>query len=1036
MRQIARSGGHVYRQYHAINAFAAKVSASERAALSNSAAVAQIVPDSLVKLSTPLRGAGRASKAPRATPAPGTTTPSGQQICGTASNPLLEPEALQTTHTAFNDPNTPQAANIVDGAGVKVATFADGLDINNPDLIRSNGQHVVRDYQDFSGDGPNAPSNSLEAFGDVSSIAAQGNVTYDISQFNNPAHPLPAGCDIKVRGIAPGVTLYPMKVFGNSDFAFNSQILEGLDWALSVDHVNVFSESFGANPIPDTTQDITRQFNEQAVAAGATVVESSGDAGALASPSSAASDPDVIDAAASTTFRNYALGVQYGFQFANGWLSDNISSISQGGITQGGRTPDLVAPGEANWALCSAKTAIYLGCVNFAGQPTNLESFGGTSESAPLIAGGAALVIEAYRNAHNGATPSASLVRQLLTSTSTDLGEPGTEQGAGEMNTLAAVQAAETVGNTPSAANGSHLLVGPNQIELSGNAGSQVSETVQVTNLGTTTQIVHAHARAITSTVKNQTGSVNINSSDPTFVDQFGAARPYQMIHFNVPAGHDRLLADIAWPGGTSRVGLTLIDPNGNFAAYTRPQGDGNHGQVDVTDPVGGTWTGLIFLRDGTLQPPGKVLWQMQTQDFGTVDSVSPSAQQIAPGKSKSFTFSATLPTGDRNDDIEIDGNSDRTIVPAVLRGLVGLGRNGGSFSGTLIGGNGRSGRFFPGQIDTYDFNVPAGEPELSVAVTFDHNPGTELTGTLIDPTGNAVTVGDNVHFNIDTGTETFTSGLQVYAPSPRSGEWRFVVDDIVPSGGQVLQSAYNGQVSFAPPPVTASGLPNSASRTLPAGKPHTVTVSVNNNGVGTEDFFLDPRLPKRQEFSLLTIDGDTNLALPLQVNPPLYFVPTETNRLDAVAQANEPVQFDWGYNGGDPDLGSVSSGDSATGTFTSKQITPAVLGIEPVPTGPFPNGAPAGGKVSTALIANTRGFDLNSDPSTGDIWEQTVDPNAGAFTPVTLSPGQHGTMTVTITPSGKSGKTVSGTLYVDVWSGELGVGGEVVALPYEYTIK
>ncbi|MGZ4259995.1 MAG: hypothetical protein ACXVR0_06705 [Solirubrobacteraceae bacterium] len=106
------------------------------------------------------------------------------------------------------------------------------------------------------------------------------------------------------------------------------------------------------------------------------------------------------------------------------------------------------------------------------------------------------------------------------------------------------------------------------------------------------------------------------------------------------------------------------------------------------------------------------------------------------------------------------------------------------------------------------------------------------------------------------------------------------------------------------------------------------------------------------------------------------------------------------------------------------------------MPTGPFPNGAPAGGKVSTALIANTRGFDLNSDPSTGDIWEQTVDPNAGAFTPVTLSPGQHGTMTVTITPSGKSGKTVSGTLYVDVWSGELGVGGEVVALPYEYTIK
>src|SRR5262249_29919146 len=162
---------------------------------------------------------------------------------------------------------------------------------------------------------------------------------------------------------------------------------------------------------------------------------------------------------------------------------------------------------------------------------------------------------------------------------------------------------------------------------------------------------------------------------------------------------------------------------NGNFAAYTRPQGNGNHGQVDVTDPVGGTWTGLIFLRDGTLAAPGKVLWQMQTQDFGTVDSVSPSAQQIAPGKTKAFPFRATLPNGDRNDDIEIDGSSDRTIVPVVLRGLVPLGRNGGNFAGTLIGGNGRSGHPFPGQIDTYDFNVPSGQPELSVAVTFDHNP-------------------------------------------------------------------------------------------------------------------------------------------------------------------------------------------------------------------------------------------------------------------------------------------------------------------------
>ncbi len=66
----------------------------------------------------------------------------------------------------------------------------------------------------------------------------------------------------------------------------------------------------------------------------------------------------------------------------------------------GGRVLDLVAPGEANWALCSTNTAIYEECTNFAGQPTPLQSFGGTSESAPFIAGGAALIVQAYRDSH------------------------------------------------------------------------------------------------------------------------------------------------------------------------------------------------------------------------------------------------------------------------------------------------------------------------------------------------------------------------------------------------------------------------------------------------------------------------------------------------------------------------------------------------------------------------------------------------------------------------------------------------------------
>jgi hypothetical protein len=55
----------------------------------------------------------------------------------------------------------------------------------------------------------------------------------------------------------------------------------------------------------------------------------------------------------------------------------------------------------------------------------------------------------------------------------------------------------------------------------------------------------------------------------------------------------------------------------------------------------------------------------------------------------------------------------------------------------------------------------------------------------------------------------------------------------------------------------------------------------------------------------------------------------------------------------------------------------------------------------------------------------------------MTLGPGQRGTMTLTITPSKKAGKVVTGTLYVDVLdNGPLTlIGGEVVAIPYSYTV-
>jgi hypothetical protein len=266
--QVGATGGHLTHQYETLNAFSATVSPSEAVNLAANPAVAEVVPDTKITV-------GQTPSAPTGAKGPPATAPgvgSGVLCPTNPAKPLLEPEALQLTHTAFADPTTPQAQNLETGTGVTVAFFADGLDINNPDLIRPDGSHVVVDYRDFSGDGINAPTTGEEAFGDASSIAAQGREVYDLSSVVNSAHPLPAGCTITVRGVAPGASLVAMKVQDDQGNLWGSALLEGLDWAVNVDHVNVLSESVGSNPIPDTMNDLLRQFNEQATAAGVTVV--------------------------------------------------------------------------------------------------------------------------------------------------------------------------------------------------------------------------------------------------------------------------------------------------------------------------------------------------------------------------------------------------------------------------------------------------------------------------------------------------------------------------------------------------------------------------------------------------------------------------------------------------------------------------------------------------------------------------------------------------------------------------------------------
>ena len=252
-------------------------------------------------------------------------------------------------------------------------------------------------------------------------------------------------CLIRILGVAPGASLVGLNVFGSADFASASVVLDAINYAVTVDHVNILSESFTANPFPDEGRlDVVKLADDAAIRAGVTVTTGSGDAGPTSTIGSPASDPKIITAGASTTYRAYAQTGTGGITFpgVKGWDNNNLSALSSAGFTQDGRTVDLVAPGDANWALCTADRAKYADCVNFAGKASPVQFQYGTSEAAPLTAGVAALVIQAYARTHHGRRPSPATVKRIIVSTAQNIGAPGDQQGAGLLDAYQAVLAA------------------------------------------------------------------------------------------------------------------------------------------------------------------------------------------------------------------------------------------------------------------------------------------------------------------------------------------------------------------------------------------------------------------------------------------------------------------------------------------------------------------------------------------------------------------------------------------------------------------
>jgi subtilisin len=252
------------------------------------------------------------------------------------------------------------------GAGVKLAILDTGGDYDHPDLHYAGGVN----YYGSRKDGSTAPADWNDGNG-------HGTWTSGI------AAALDNG--IGVVGVAPDVSLYAVKVLSNSGMGWDSDIAQGIDWAIG-HGINVISMSLGGSGYSAGFADAC----QRAWDAGIVLVAAAGNEGdgnpATEEISYPAAFPSVIAVGATTQ-------------------SDGLASFSNTGSYL-----ELTAPGVSIYST-------YKG--------GGYATYSGTSASCPHVAGVAALVLSASPGASN------AQVRTLLEGTARDLGPAGWDPGFG-----------------------------------------------------------------------------------------------------------------------------------------------------------------------------------------------------------------------------------------------------------------------------------------------------------------------------------------------------------------------------------------------------------------------------------------------------------------------------------------------------------------------------------------------------------------------------------------------------------------------------
>src|SRR5215469_1986122 len=845
--QLKQVGATHIKNLSLLNAVAATMPAAEAQALSRTPGVKEVVPDATViigqggKYSTKTVATSRVRK-----PAIPATAADGQQLCNPSpKNPLVEPEALASIHAT-------QANTIATGQGVIIGNVDADTLAGNPNMIRPNGQPVIIDAPD-----PTENEFSDEFNGDVSTMAAQGTVTYTYAS-QLPFSNFPANCSFRIVGDAPGASILTTGEFTDTNslgqtVAPESQVIAGLQQAVD-QGVNVVSESYGFGALPGANADLLEPTNVAMVQAGVVVVESSGDSGSSGTVEEPAANPAIIDAAGTNDLWLLAQADGY----THGWLDDNMTTLSSGGTTPQNDVVDLAAPGYLALAVAGLN-----------GQPSPAlptEAFGGTSQSAPFISGAAADVIQAYRDSHGGASPTPAQVKQILTSTATDIGAAADQQGAGLLNIYAAVQAARNMPGTSVTHSSTPELVDTHtQLNVQGAGGSTVNTSVTLYNASSGTERVTGTYRALGGeTTFGSPVTENVSAPPPGSPIPAQGAAAAAPVKFTVPRGVDVLNADMRWPdptnGDDNILSFILTDPAGrlaqssyDFGASNGPNASPDIQHSTVEHPMAGTWTAQILWANGrghVQSPPdtpgsytGTVTFQASGQNFTTSPASAPVT--IAPHSSANVPLSVAMPQapGDAPESVQFTAaNGLESSVPIARRTLIPSA--GGSFGAKLTSSVSRQ----SGQLRTFYVDVPPGQSDLDVSFNApDHAPDDPVYYYLFSPADLASTGPEQFIFPVTAVDATPTANNQtgnasLIAPNPQPGLWEIDVMQGPTTAGTEFSQTVTGTLAYNQlPTFTATGLPTSTSTTIGTGTNVSITVPVTNSTNHVGFFELQP---------------------------------------------------------------------------------------------------------------------------------------------------------------------------------------------------